>query len=196
MIKKLLLLSMIVLSGVTSSADNLQASNCQMYIRRLQALPSSHGSANMNVFVKVNWLGNGEYIQNVGFYGYNSDTTYSDNPSCNWNDRQQGTWYTQQPVSSPGYSYSTEYGEYLFIFRIRSGSVGGPCPGYSYSTIGTFFVQTNKNTYWLNPDLNSDQKFYFDENGFNLLTYKGGTYNNIYTDRPDMKYYNPLSCKH
>lgn len=193
MIRKMLISSLILFSGFSSLADNLPAKNCQIYIRRLQALPSSHGSASLNVFVKVAWLGNDEFIESVGLNAMNNDTSYN-SPNCSWNSRPNGSWYIQYPNSGSGYS-STEYGEYVFNLPIKSGSVGGPCSGTSYTTIGTFFVQTNKNTYWLNPDMDANKYFYFDENGLRNIMSLGGTYNNIFTDRSDMRYYNPADCQ-
>lgn len=178
--------------SVSAFAENLPANNCQIFIRRLQAIPSSHGSAALNVVVKVNWLGDDEYIQNVGFYATNLDTDLGNSPSCSWNARHSGSWYVQS-ASSVNMN-STEYGEYLFRFQISSGSVAGECPGYFYSTAGSFFVETNKNTYWLNPEMNPKKNFYFDYNAFQIIANKGGTYTNVFTDRNDMSYYNPQNC--
>lgn len=180
--------------GTSAFAGNLSANNCQIFIRRLQALPSPHGNSGLNVFVKVNWLGNNEYIQNVGFYATNNDVDLGNSPSCG-NSRSAGTWYIQSPLSGSYPSMgATEYGEYVFNFPIKSGSVAYDCPGYSYSTKGAFFVQTNKNTYWLNPDMDPTKHFYFDENGFRNITNLGGTYRNVFTDSDSMRYYNPLRC--
>jgi hypothetical protein len=187
------------MNAIASSAfsANLPANKCEIFIRRIQALPSSHGMASLAVYVKVNWLGNDEFIQSVGFYATNSDTDLGNSTSCSWSPRPKGTWYTQNPITYAGSgSSATEYGEYRFNFQIYSGSVSGDCGGFSYGTIGSFFVETNKNTYWLNPDLDATKHFYFDANGYDLITKKGGYFNNIFTDRNDMKYYNPLNCKH
>lgn len=190
--------ALITIFSISAFADNLPANNCQIFIRRLQSLPDSHGAAKLNVYVKVNWLGNDEHIQNVGFYSTSSDIDLGNDPGfCSWKPRPKGKWDIQYP-SPPHYSSSTtEYGEYKFVFGIRSGSVSSSCKGYHYTSIGSFFVQTDKKTYWLNPDLDSNKFFYFDESGLNNIYNKGVNYYNnysVFTDQEDMKYYNPKSC--
>lgn len=185
---------MIALLTVSNFAfsENVPANKCEIYVSRLAASPSSHSSASMNVVVKVGWIGNDEFIQLVGFYGYTAVHDLGNSRDCHWQT------YSSEWKVTPAYttsSYPLEYGEYNLNFPVRTGSVTSQCPGYDFTWVGSIFVQTNKNTYWLNPGLNRDNQFYFDNNAYYLVQQKGGTSLMVRTQREDMRYYNPLMCK-
>lgn len=180
--------------ATSASAANLTANACQIYIKKVFSAPSSHGTGTLGVVVKTGWIGNDETIEDVKFYGYKTWTDLGNAADChNGPQTEPAGWDFLRAI--PDTYYANQWGDYLFRFPVRSGSVLSQCPGYTYTWIGTFMVQTNKNTYWLNPNLNADEHFYFDDNAFDLISRKGGTYNPITTLRPDMAYYNPLQCQ-
>ncbi len=194
----------IVLVSVVSSAlaqsahaENRQAKNCEIFVKSVQVQPNSHGSAGMSVVVKVGWLGNGEFIQKVGFYSHNQAQDLGNDPNQCYGTRPpaDSDWAVQDPSNFYYGNTKLELGEYFFSFPISTGSVVGACPGYNFSAIGAFFVETNKNTYWVNPAMDTHQYFYFDRNGFNSIQTKGGTYQSLPTSRDDLRYYNALGCK-
>ena len=174
-------------------AANYPANHCEISINRLGAAPSSHSSGSIPVVVNGGWIGNGELIERVGFYGHSSATNLGTPPECHWGPSyDDATQRIIDPV--PSSYYATAYGEYGFQFPVISGTVLSNCRGYNYTWIGTFFVQTNKNTYWLNPDMSPSKQFYFDANAYHILQGKGGYASLISTKRSDMKYYAPVSC--
>jgi hypothetical protein len=175
------------------SAD-LTADNCQIFIKKVYSSPGSHGSASFGVVVKTGWIGNGEHIEAVKFYGYAASTDLGNAPDCHSSPFYgYEDWTLMNPI--PDTYYANQWGESLFSFPVKSGSVVSMCPGYIYTWVGTFLVQTNKNTYWLNPDLDADKHFHFDANAFRIISHKGGTFNPLYTDREDLAYYNPGICR-
>ena len=184
-----------VLSGLTPSlsfAENIQASSCQIFIKQIAAVPNSHGSESMAAIVKVNFLGNDEYIQRVAFYGKLSAQDLGNSSEChNTPDSRVSNQFTITNASAPTPYDQLAYGEYMFYFPIRTGSVVSMCMGYEYSTIGSFLVETNKNTYWINPNLDANQYFYFDRNGYQRLP--AGIRSS--TLRPDLRYFNPAGCQ-
>ncbi len=147
----------------------------------------------MPVIVKIGWIGNGEFIQKVGLYGYSVNEDLGNTANCPAPAVPSYQWREIYPM--PPAAGGTEFGEYYFSFPIRTGSVTSTCPGYDFVWVGTFFVETNRNTYWLNPDMDAKKFFYFDTNGYNIIAAKGGYANMIWTDREDMRYYNPLVCR-
>jgi hypothetical protein len=177
--------------SVHANAENLTANNCEIFIKSVKAIQSSHGYTAMSAIIKVGWIGNGEFVQKVGFYGKSTYTDLGNASSCYQSSPNDGQYQVMDPYS---YASSLAYGEYQFDFNIYSGSVSSYCPGRDTSTQGSFFVQTNKNTYWLNPDKDSSKEFFFDMNGFKQMASKG-LYNNVSTSRSDMTYYNPGQCK-
>jgi hypothetical protein len=173
-------------------AANLSADKCQIYIKRLRASPSSHGSATIPVIVKVPFLGGGEFIRKVGFYGQVVSTDLGNEPSCHMSPLPGGMRVMEALDSA---SELKELGEYILYFPVRSGTVVSECKGYTYSWTGSIFVETDRNTYWLNPELDPSKQFYFDLTTFDLLQSKGGFAGWVATDRDDMRYYNPLGCR-
>ncbi len=172
---------------------DLPATGCEIFLKKVGVAPSSHGFGAMPVVVKVGWIGNGEQIERVGFYGFSRATDLGNASSCNWSPQYDDRdWKIHEPQAG-GY-YATEYGEYSFSFPVHSGSVVSICPGFQYTWVGTFFVQTSKNTYWVNPDMDSSKYFYFDDNGWDNLerfTYMGV----VSTARSELRYYNPRECR-
>lgn len=174
-------------------AQNLPADRCQIFISRVKTDPSSHNEMQMQVMVKVGWLGNGEFIQTVGFYQSVETRDLGNDSSCHWGIHAgRSPWTVVGPSSDTS---ETSYGEYEFYMDIHTGSVVSECEGFGFTNIGTFFVQTNKNTYWLNPGMDSTQYFYFDDTAVNNLDYHGGEDSWVSTTRDDLKYYNPLQCQ-
>lgn len=192
--QKLILITLSLLFLSSAYGANRPASRCEIFIRKVGAAPSSHGSASMPVIVKVGWIGGGEFIRKVGFYGYSVNRDLGNLPSCHMSPLPgSGQWKVIDPF--PGGYGATEYGDYAFSFPIRSGSVVSGCPGYEYTWVGAFFVETDRNTYWVNPQMNPNQHFYFDPNGYRILEAKAGSFFLLPTDRLDMRYYNPLACR-
>lgn len=185
-----------LLGAVTQplAAANLPADDCQIFIKRVFAAPNSHGSANVGVVVKVGWIGNGEYVQDVKFYGYSEAKDLGNPPDAYDSSSWVNSNWTATSAVTGGF-FAREFGEYEFAFPVLSGSLSSSGHGYQFTSVGAFFVQTNKNTYWLNPELNSDEHFYFDLNAYDSLRAKQGTYNPLATDREDLRYYNPLMCR-
>jgi hypothetical protein len=185
---------LLISASVPALGENRSADNCQIFIKKVGASPSSHGSLTINAVVKVGWIGGDEHIQRVGFYGHVQAIDRGNSPECRmgptYNDP---SWRVYEPL--PGHYYATEYGEYGFYLPIYSGSVLSQCPGYHYSWVGAFFVETNKNTYWLNPDLTPSQHYHFDRNAARILQNQLGTANMGRTNREFLRYYNPLLCE-
>jgi hypothetical protein len=179
-----------VLFATQAFAENLPANRCQVYINGVIASPSSHGARGMVAIVKVNWLGNDEHIQRVGFYGKATSVDLGNSRGCG-NSPENPDWQ----IIDGHTSSNLNYGEYSFHFRVSTGSIVSSCGGFLYSWSGAFFVETNKNTYWTNPNMNANEYFYFDSNGFELVTRKGGWANRVSTAREDMRYYNPMRCE-
>ncbi len=183
--------------STSAFAAEIPASQCQIFIKSVKLSPSSHGSLNVGALVKVNWLGNGEFIEKVGFRFHRLATDLGNDPN-----RCQGLiysadsgWSDLDPMPGQWADAYTQPGEYYFSFQIQTGSVISWCPGATFSNEGAFFVRTNKNTYWLNPDLDSSKNFVFDPNGAEILRTKGATWQARPTTTDDMKYYNPASCR-
>ena len=177
-------------------AENYPANKCQVIIKNVGVLPSSHGFSSIVTIVKANWIGNGETVQRIGFLGKVEAQDLGNSPSCHWSSPYGSDW---KVYSASNDFHNLNYGEVKFNFPVRSGSVAGDCPGFYWNWIGTFFVETNKNTYWLNPSMDAAQHFYFDNNGANILMNKGGYSNylnlGLSTSRDDMKYFNPGACQ-
>lgn len=181
--------------STAAAAANKPADGCQIFIKKVAATAGSHSSGSIATVVKVGWIGNGEQIERVGFYHYQRAEAQGDMSHCSWSPSyNNGNWHIED--LTPGGYYATEYGEYSMSFPVYSGSVSSDCLGYHYAHIGTFFVQTNKNTYWLNPDMNADKYFYFDDNGFDNLVKVSSYFNYVNTaDHDYTRYYNPLVCR-
>lgn len=177
-------------------SENYPAEKCQIFIKSVGVSPSSHSFNSISTVVKTNWIGNGEVVNRVGFYGKVETKDLGNSASCSWRSPYSPDWYVYQNFGSTS---NLPYGEIRFNFPVRSGSVVGSCPGFEWTWIGSFFVETNKNTYWLNPDFNADKSFYFDNNASDILMKKGGWVGDmdsgLATTREDMKYYNPGSCQ-
>jgi hypothetical protein len=188
------ILMLFCLTAIAASATNLPANGCQIYIEKLQAAPSSHNSASIQVVVKVPYLGNDETITQVKFYGYQTVQDLGNQGMCGGKPTSDTSFRLIDSV--PTQYAQTQLGEYQFTFAVNSGSVISECPGYHYSTTGSFMVETNKATYWLNPSMDSNQYFVFDYQAYGILQATGSVYNYIYTNRNDKmsNYYNPRSC--
>jgi hypothetical protein len=170
-------------------AANLPAKNCEIFIQDLTAKPGSHGSAETMINVKVKYFGNGELVRRVGFYSTQSTLDLGNGQSCSWNvSAGQTSWKIIDGARGAA------EGNSIFVLGIQTGSVSSLCGGYDFATEGAFFVETNFNTYWLNPNMDSNQYFTFDQNGFNFLNQRGA-YQAISTSRADMKYFNPAACR-
>ena len=65
--------------------------------------------------------------------------------------------------------------------------------GAALKASGAFFVETNWNTYWLNPGFDPDQYFVFDRNAHNALITK--PYTSKQSGHPADGYYNPAGCR-
>ena len=189
-------LTILFLALITNAAfaAQLPARNCEIFISKVHASPSSHGSAAISATVKVGWIGNGEFIQRVGMVAQSASQDLGNAPSCHYSGSQPSDFRVIDPVDSHGYD-SLEYGEYAFQFYVISGSVVDQCPGFHMSTVGSFFVETNKNTYWLNPNLDSSQNFYFDANGYQTLAGQFFYTDARTADHESLNYYNPLNCR-
>ena len=179
-------------SSSSTERLNVPANSCEIYIDKLMTAPSSHGSASLVAIAKVPWLGNGEMIQQVGFYGCPVAKNLGTPPECHWGPSyDEATPRIYPPVNG---SYLTSRGEYEFRFPVRSGTVLSQCAGYEYAWIGSIFVETNFKTYWLNHNMDPSQDFYFDSNGYRNIERFGSTYNAVSTRRSELTYYNPRSC--
>ena len=189
MFKPVLALTVAAFS-ISSYAADLPARNCEIFLKKVTTKPNSHGIADMEVLVKVGWIGDGETILRVGLYSSLSTQDLGNSAECHTSATPWGGSTWKNTDASPGESV----GESTFRFPISTGSVGDRCRGYQGSTQASFFVQTNKNTYWLNPNLDSNQYFVFDRNGFDILQNRGG-FSGLSTTRSDMKYYNPQNCQ-
>ncbi len=190
------ILTMGILIFNFARAENLPANKCEVFIKYVGVSPSSHGFASITAIVKANWIGNGETVRQIGFWGKVETEDLGNSPSCHWSSPHGSGW---KLYSASTDFHNLNYGEVRFNFPVRSGSVVGQCPGFYWSWIGSFFVETDKNTYWVNPSMDASQNFYFDNNGANVLMTKGGYSNymdlGLSTSRDDMKYYNPKSCQ-
>lgn len=176
-------------------ADNRPADDCQISIKRIAASIGSHGSSSMNVVVKVGWLGNDEHIQKVRFWGKTSAIDLGNGKDC-YMGKPQANWREIQHANIPhSYGNTLGYGEYLFQFPIYTGTVIGACPGFKFSTEGAFFVETNKNTYWLNPQLDRNQHYVFDSNAQRIIKEKARNSWFYYYDVSKEAYYNPILPK-
>ena len=171
-------------------AENIQATQCQIYVKQVWAAPNTHSSASLEALVQVGPFVSGEYIQKVGFYGKLIAKDLGNAPECHAtaDSRADGKSQVFDHVQN---SNGLNMGEFEFGFPITSGSVVSTCPGYDYSNEGTFFVETNKNTYWLNPSLDPKQSFVLDRNGYERLH----AYEHASTLRADLRYYNPVGCQ-
>lgn len=188
--------SVLFLVSNSAFAKNETADKCQVYIKTVGSSPSSHGFNSISTVVKTSWIGNGEVVRKVGFYGKVETKDLGNQARCNWSGPYKADW---QVYEGTGDTSNLSYGEVRFNFPVISGSVAGDCPGFAWTWIGSFFVETDKNTYWVNPDLDSSKNFYFDANASDIILKKGGwsgaMYPGLSTTRADMKYYNPGNCQ-
>ncbi|MBL7669518.1 MAG: hypothetical protein JNM39_03450 [Bdellovibrionaceae bacterium] len=186
----------LMIGSNSALAENYSADKCQVFIKAVGASPSSHGFSSISPIVKTNWIGNGEIVRMVRFYGRVETKDLGNRASCNWSSPYQSNWQVYEPTSDPS---NLSYGEVRFNFPVRSGSVAGDCPGFEWTWIGSFFVETDKNTYWVNPDFDANKNFYFDSNASDNLMKKGGwsgfSGRGLPTTREDMMYYNPGRCQ-
>lgn len=177
-------------------AENYSANKCQVFIKAVGSSPSSHGFNSISTVVKTSWIGNGEMVRKVGFYGKVETKDLGNRPSCHWSSPYKADWQVYEDNRDTS---NLTYGEVRFNFPVRSGAVVGDCPGFEWAWIGSFFVETDRNTYWVNPDFDANKNFYFDANASDNIMKKGGWsgYMNsgLSTTRDDMKYYNPGSCQ-
>lgn len=176
-------------------AVDYPANHCEVFIKRIGAAPSSHGVANVVTLVKTGWIGNGEEIQRVRFYGKVEAKDLGNRNECHMSPPYQSDWQEYSPNAGSDFAR----GEYKFSFLVRTGSVASACPGYEMTWIGTYFVETNKNTYWLNPEMNPDKHFWFNAKAYDQILKSGGWVGNseggLSTLRSDMQYYNPRQCQ-
>jgi hypothetical protein len=188
-----------ILSTVSAQAANMQARDCQIFIKGVRVDPSSHGASSIAVLVKVNYLGNGETIQQVGFRTNRLARDLGNDPqSCHQSMYPaESGWFDTTPNNSGWANDQTQIGESIFLLPIATGSVINACPGTNFTHVGAFFVRTNQNTYWINPELDGAKNYVFDMNALEILQHKGGVsnYRFIPTDREDMRYYNPARCR-
>ncbi len=185
------LTALIAAPSLARADNNWPANECQIYIAKVKASPNSHGSAATRMIIRVPFLGEGKIIQKVGFHGMETRIDRGNSPDCHMDSGNTSTGFRDVgPISGPN-----AQGEYEFTFPIRSGSVVSSCPGFSYNSVGAFFVQTNQGTYWLNPDMDSNKNFVFDANGYEYLEKTTSFADFTETTRDDLrKYYNPASC--
>lgn len=184
----LLVLALFTISS-SVHAENLPANNCEIFIKSVAGSPGSHGTATMDLVLKTNISNQGEYIQNVGFYGQVDTKDFGNVKDCHWTTNYSTAWSKYPQKLNPNTKEAT------FHIFLKTGSVSSDCLGFQYSWTGTFYVETNKNTYWLNPDMDSSKHFTLDMKAMEINIEKGGwSYNPILTNRADMKYYNPISC--
>jgi hypothetical protein len=159
----------------TARAENRAASNCEIYISEVGQFWHSGGSTGLTVRVRTNHLNPNETIRKVGWHGKKIIQPKGGMP-------EESSWTTVD-------GYRSENGDYLFSFFSRHGSQN------FHTSIGVFFVETDQNTYWLNPDLNPNQNYYFDSKAQRLLYERDRETNKpLPTTREDMRYYNPLGC--
>ncbi len=181
-------------SSVQSSTGlNVPANHCEIYVERLETAPSSHGSGSLKTIVRVPWLGDGEQVQVVGFYGKSQAHDLGNSPNCHFSAQYNDPEFKFHGPAT-AYPGETQLGEYLFEFPVHSGSVVDECPGFEYAWIGSFFVQTNVKTYWVNPNMNPAENFYLDENGWQNIEHRVGTYEYASTLQDGFGYYNPRQC--
>lgn len=173
-----------------SNRPNVPANHCEIFLQFVQSAPNSHSAATIDVTVKVNWLGNDEFIERVGAYTRSVGQDLGNAPSCHFSSSSNPNFTIKDPFSSAP-------GIYDFAFPVSSGSVLSQCPGFNTSHEAAFFVQTNKQTYWLNPDMDSSKYFVLDRNGYDINIRKTQTAGaqGVRTDSEDMRYYNPLQCR-
>src|SRR5262245_21071756 len=62
--------------------QNLPANQCQIFVNKIKVAPSSHGSGALHLIVKVPFLGGGEFIHQVGYWGHPQATDLGNDPSC------------------------------------------------------------------------------------------------------------------
>jgi hypothetical protein len=170
---------------------NVPANHCEVYIEKIRATESSHASGGMSVIVRVPYLGNGEFVQSVGFYGHTAATDLGNAADCHG-----GPTYNDpvDRIYTAGGADNTQLGEYSFSFQMFSGSVVNSCPGYEYAWKGSFFVQTNYKTYWVNPSMDPNQVFTFDERLWSSIDHDHGIFNDVSTNMDPLRTYNPLAC--
>lgn len=187
MIQKLLPLALLLVPTLSPAAD-LSARRCEISLKNVRATYSSHSSASMQVTVKVGWIGNGETVRRVGAYQIERAHDLGNQPGCHFSPPER-KWHLVD--AAPG----ERVGESFLSFRISTGAVTSACPGYDFSNEVAFFVQTDRNTYWLNPGFDPSKGFVFDRYAFKLNLERGGSYTYVPTWRDDMKYYNPGNCR-
>lgn len=184
-----------ILASTTVCAVDYPANYCEVFIKTVGAAPGSHGMESMVAVVKVGGIGHGEQVQRVRFYGTVTPKDLGNASACRSTPAYRSDW--KEYIANVGTDF--ERGEYIFSFQIKTGSVVNACPGYEFSWMGAFFVETDKNTYWLNPDMNPRQHFYFDKKGYDMVLNKGGRSwdgaGGLPTTRDDLSHYNPRRCE-
>lgn len=170
-----LISSLIFSTTITAYAENRSANNCEIYIKSMEKKSCGYNNYNKcdEVTVKVGWIGNDEYVKRVGFWGQEikSDTYYNGGDPASKSPYSED-WNIILPSSTNAYDYT-----YTFTFPTTFGGrhlsgdpygVGhyGPIDGIyrnHCAVQGTFFVETTKNTYWLNPRDTWNQLFVFSD---------------------------------
>lgn len=169
-----------------ASAESLPAKNCEIFIKRASVGNTFHGSRSIETLIQIGELAADETVRAVGFRSKKDLTDLGNVKGCNNLPPNAGQW-----MSNFGQPLDPNNKQFAFTFMVNTVSVASECHGYNISHTGAFFVETNKNTYWLNPDLVPEKNYQFDLFAHGELFSKGDGS----TMRPDMKYYNPAQCK-
>jgi hypothetical protein len=190
-----LLNSLFVISAFFSTvsfADQIQARNCEVFIKSLTLTPSSHGIKALEVKIQTRNLRYDEFVIKAGFYGNKIFHDLGNLPACHLNGSLGSAVMNVYEVSS---SNPNIPGEYSVQFPIASGSVVDACPGFTVSSKVTFFIETNRNTYWINPNFDSNQYFSFDLEHFTVWMNSIGAFRTVSTDSGVLSDLNPGNCR-
>lgn len=182
-------LSVLLISGLLFShlahAEDKTARNCEIFIKRASIGNTFHGSRSVETIIEIGDLAKDETVRAVGFRTKKEITDLGNAKGCNNLPPNAGQW-----MSNFGRPLDPNNKQFAFSFMINTVSITSECHGYNISHTGAFFVETNQNTYWLNPDLVPEKNFQFDLFAHGELFSKGDGS----TTRSDMKYYNPAQC--
>lgn len=181
----LFILSLFFFISSPSWAKNKSAWNCELFIKKIQPGFSYHGSFSTDVFIQVGHLPADEVIQKIGFYKNETLIDFGNSPTCNNKPLSNKNWTITlaNPLKASR--------EFSFNFMLNTVNVTSECLGYSINHQGTFFLETNKNTYWLNPEMKPGHNFEFDLTRKNLMY----SHESQTLDPSESVYFNPARCQ-
>lgn len=176
--------------------ENAKAnSNCKFEINGIMASPESIFSASLLFRIRIFDLDTNEHIQDISFKGkMTSQLTFPDTHNCYDQNKQDVPIDLKLiPIAN---GLLTGPNEYLFKFDIMNTKVISQkyCPSSYQFFEGSFIVQTNKNSYWLDSITNPQGDIGIDFITYDFVKNLGGKYKMHSVDQPELHFIKKAKC--